>query len=86
LKELKIESVYLGINDGKKEALYKNDFEKYFFDYNGIYEKALAADKFLIMGKKGSGKTILAEYIRKISESDSQWFCEVRSYKLNFRT
>jgi len=81
VEELVIEDVYLGINEGKKEALYKEDFEKYFFDYNGIYEKSLSADKFLILGKKGSGKTILAEFIRKNSQADSQWFCEVRSYK-----
>jgi hypothetical protein len=81
MHKLKIKNVYLGINDGKKEALYKNDFENYFFDYNNMYEQATSKEIFLILGKKGSGKTLLAEYIKKISRPDPQWFCEVRSYK-----
>lgn len=81
MHQLKLKDVYLGITDGKKEALYKSDFEKYFFDYNKIYEQALSKEIFLILGKKGSGKTLLAEYIKRTSEQDGLWFCEVRSYK-----
>ena len=29
---LKLKDIYLGENDGKKEAVYKSDFERYFID------------------------------------------------------
>lgn len=76
-----LKDIYLGINDGKKEALYRNDFENFFFDYQNIYEQAIRPEKYIILGKKGSGKTILAEYINKKSFSNSNWFSEIRSYK-----
>lgn len=76
-----LRDVFLGINDGKKEALLRNDFEKYFYDHQNIIEQALSKEKFLILGKKGSGKTILAEYINKTAKTKADWFTEIRSYK-----
>lgn len=74
--------IYLGINDGKKEALYREDFENYFFDYQNMYEESTKIDKFIIIGKKGSGKTILAEYINKKNQNYAKKSCsEIRSYK-----
>lgn len=70
-----------GYNDGKNEARHVPSFEQYYFDYKGNYEKALRPDKFLILGKKGTGKSILAEYIKRNSEKDSCWFCDINSYK-----
>lgn len=81
MKRLKLSDIYLGVNDGKKEALYRQDFEKYFVDYNNNYNDILKAEKYIILGRKGSGKTILAEYIRKQSENNPLWFCEIKSYK-----
>jgi len=71
----------LGKNDGKKEAKYKEDFENYFYDYNGIYEKILVPERFLLLGKKGTGKSILGEVIKKRAKQKSDWFCEISSYK-----
>lgn len=93
MNQLRLSEIYLGVNDGKKEALYKQDFEKYFVDYNNNYTDILKPQKFIVLGRKGAGKTILAEYIKKQSENDPLWFCVIKSYKdfrfhelINFKT
>ena len=73
--------MFIGYNDGKKEATYRNDFELYYYDYNRSYEKILHDDKYLLLGKKGTGKSLLAEYINKLSQKQPNWFCKIASYK-----
>ncbi|SEV92138.1 hypothetical protein SAMN05421841_0202 [Chryseobacterium wanjuense] len=89
----KLRDIYLGVNDGKKEALYKNDFENYFVEYNNNYNDILKPEKYLIIGRKGSGKTILAEYVKKQAVKKNSWYCKIKSYKdfrfqelINFKT
>lgn len=41
-----LKDIFLGKNDGKKEALYRSDFEKYFFDYQDIYQKLQRPENF----------------------------------------
>lgn len=81
MNDFKLSDIYLGINDGKKEALYRQDFEKFFIDHDNMFEEVIKPNNFLILGRKGSGKTILAQYVKKISLNDSNWFCDVISYK-----
>lgn len=77
----KLENFFIGQNDGKKEAAYREDFENYFYNHNGIYQKVQQREKYLVLGRKGTGKSILGEFIKKKSESDSQWLCSLTSYK-----
>lgn len=81
MDNLKLEDIYLGENDGKKEAIYKNDFERYFIDIDNNFEKLKQDKYFLVLGRKGSGKTYLGQYIKKKAESDPVHFCDVSSYK-----
>lgn len=81
MTRFKLSEIYLGINDGKKESLYRNDFEKFFINHDNMKLEILKPNNFIILGRKGSGKTILAHYIKKIAQSDSNWFCDVTSYK-----
>lgn len=76
-----LKQIFLGEPDGRKEALYRPDFEKFFFDYQNIAEEAINPKNFLFLGRKGSGKTILAEYIKKQASTEPCHFCEIRSYK-----
>lgn len=76
-----LNDIFLGKNDGKKEASYRPDFENYFYDHNKIYQKAMQNDKYLVLGRKGTGKSILGEFIKKKAISDSEWFCNLCSYK-----
>lgn len=57
-----LNDLFIGYNDGKKEAEYRTDFEQYYFNYNGIYDTILRDDKFLLLGKKGTGKSILGAF------------------------
>lgn len=77
----KLRDMFIGFNDGKREASRMKDFEQYYFDYNGNVDKIVKSEKFLLLGKKGTGKSLLAEYINKKSYSDSNWFCKLASYK-----
>lgn len=77
----KVSQIFLGENDGKKEALYHSDFINYYFNYDNIYEKTLEPKTYLVLGKKGTGKTLLAEYIKKKAKDNYGWFCTISSYK-----
>ena len=79
-----IGDLFVGYNDGKKEAAYRENFENYYFNYGRIYDKVLGKDKFLILGRKGTGKTLLAEYMKKQALLKGGWLCEICSCR-NFR-
>ncbi len=81
MKSFALQDLYLGENDGKKESVYKTDFEKFFIDIDKIFEKIQEDKYFLVLGRKGSGKTFLGQYVKKIAESDPLHFCDVSSYK-----
>jgi hypothetical protein len=76
-----LKDFYLGNSDGKKEAQYKHDFEQYFYDHDHLFEKAMARERYLILGRKGTGKTLLAEIIHKHYLDNPTYFCEICSYK-----
>ena len=61
-----ISQISFGTTDGKNEARNPN-FESLFYDGGGYYRK-LKEDplKFLVIGRKGTGKTILVRYFQKI--------------------
>ena len=81
MDQMRLGDIYLGLNDGKKEAVYRSDFERFFVDIDENYEKISDKEKFLILGRKGSGKTFFAQYIKKLSQSNPLHFCEIHSYK-----
>ena len=60
---INLKSVFFGNSDGKNESKNEN-FLNTFFDYNNMYSE-LKSGKFLILGSKGSGKTLLLEYFKK---------------------
>lgn len=76
-----LKDIFLGEPDGKKEALYHSNFEHFFFDYQNIAEEVRNPKTYLVLGRKGSGKTILAEFIRKKAANEPCHYCEIRSYK-----
>ncbi|MGL5596387.1 MAG: hypothetical protein ACRDDH_20860, partial [Cetobacterium sp.] len=68
MTNIKLKDINFGNNDGKNEAAISN-FKDLFFNYENIYEKSLKPEIFLILGRKGSGKTTLIKYIIKNKES-----------------
>lgn len=81
MEVIKLKNIYLGENDGKKEAAYKNDFEKFFVDIDENFEKIQNKKYFLVLGRKGAGKTYFGQYIKKMALVDPLHFCDISSYK-----
>ena len=75
-----ISSIYLGNPDGEDEALENPEFDKFFFNYNKIIEKSLRPLKYLILGKKGTGKTLLCEYLNKSLNEKKDSYCELVAF------
>lgn len=61
---IKLEDLYFGMTDGALEAK-KDNFEELFLNNNNTVEKFIDSSKFVISGRKGTGKTILANSIEK---------------------
>ena len=67
----KIGDIFLGEADGEDEALTQSNFHEFYYDYDGIIRKVMQPLKYLILGKKGTGKTLLGEYINlKLNEEN----------------
>ncbi|MEJ5968491.1 hypothetical protein U0Q88_004530 [Lactiplantibacillus plantarum] len=71
-----ISAISFGKSDGKNEARQPN-FESLFYDGSGDYEK-LKNDplKYLIVGRKGTGKTILARYFMKKMQEEKHTYAK----------
>ena len=90
--EYKIGDIYFGTADGEDEALSlilkQDEFKNYYYDYDNIVEKALHPLRYIILGKKGAGKTLLGEYLnyklKKVDKSFSSIvsFNEFRMHSL----
>ena len=64
-KEITLKDLYLGRADGSQEAEEYN-FENFFYRGNNKYDLLNDdSSKFIISGRKGTGKTILAKYFEK---------------------
>lgn len=63
IKNIKLADIELGNADGEKESSNKN-FQGYFYDRHSDYTLLKDNyDKFIVTGKKGSGKTYLVKYL-----------------------
>lgn len=71
-----IRELYVGDVDGENEAA-SEDFDKLFYRENNNCNRIINGDKFIIQGKKGTGKTILAEYIKYMAKSNGDMICEI---------
>lgn len=58
---MKISKINFGKIDGQNESREPN-FSEMFYDGNGHFDALLNTRKFLVVGRKGTGKTTLAEY------------------------
>jgi len=72
----RIGKIYFGTADGEDEALNfidkQDEFKNFYYDYDNIVEKALQPLRYMILGKKGAGKTLLGEYLNyKLNNSEN---------------
>lgn len=81
---IKLKDIEFGQIDGRNEAELQ-EFEDLFYNNDGIYEKLLHQNIFIVSGRKGSGKTTLIEYfIKKNNSKANKVFSRKDSYE-NFR-
>lgn len=68
----KDESIFLGAPEAEAEALPNSrmPLEKVYKDYSNLID-GLSNERFIVVGRKGSGKSAFAEHICQISQGDS---------------
>lgn len=80
MNNFKLNKLVFGKNDGKREAQL-DEFENLFYDFDDLYYRAIEPFNFLILGRKGTGKTLLAELIKKRADGVDNWICKLENYK-----
>lgn len=74
-------AINFGLSAGEDEASrYPTLLKKGFFDSQGIIAQLLDEPKFLVLGYKGSGKSLIGEKLFQMAQDRHDWFC--RKYKL----
>ncbi|SDB20627.1 hypothetical protein SAMN02910293_01053 [Streptococcus henryi] len=68
---MKIKDINFGQINGRNESKEPN-FSEMFYDGNGHYKELESTRKFLIVGRKGTGKTTLAEYFLTSSKKNQE--------------
>src|SRR5581483_6687117 len=80
----KIGDIYFGSADGEDEALdlldKQDQFKNFYYDYDNIVEKALQPLRYLVLGKKGAGKTLLGEYLNYKLNNVENSLCKIVSF------
>ncbi len=70
MNDFKLSNIKIGYADGEKEAE-EDNFSDLFYTDNNKYNELLSKYKFIVSGRKGTGKTILAKYYQKINNNGS---------------
>ncbi len=72
---VRLKDFNIGHDDGEQEAA-DSIFVELFYTDNDNYNSILDKNKFIIKGKKGTGKTLLAEYVKTKHNKKNQ-MCEI---------
>ena len=77
--------IYLGSPEAEAEATSSSRISLYdvYEDYHGLIQ-SIMHEKFIILGRKGSGKSAFAEYVYEFSKRDPNTFCGfIRKTEIN---
>lgn len=77
---MRLKEFILGYPNGEHEAKLVENFDTFFYDYDSNSERVLDENRFLVLGRKGVGKTLLAEYVKKKASTQQDWLCDIVSY------
>lgn len=66
----------LGEVDGKKEAR-DPAFENLFYLGDGYYDELTKPNKYIVIGRKGTGKSVLINYYKKQIDKKTNSFCKI---------
>lgn len=81
-KKFTLKNINLGKIAGENEASYLENFEKFFYDDQEYSKEVLEPNIYFVIGRKGTGKSLLAYYIRKIHKQQPQRVTETISLKI----
>lgn len=74
---LNFKDINFGLASGEKEAVeYPDLVKKGFFDDDKIIEELIKGNKYLVLGYKGSGKSLIGEKLLFQSKEDKTYSCE----------
>ncbi|MEZ7792172.1 P-loop ATPase, Sll1717 family [Niallia circulans] len=71
-----LSKLYIGNIDGEQESS-RDNFEQLFYTKNSKFDEIMQPEKFIISGRKGTGKTILANYIVKKTNNNKNYYSRV---------
>ncbi|WP_315111003.1 P-loop ATPase, Sll1717 family [Clostridium intestinale] len=74
--EITLNDMFIGYSDGELEANDDKFLELFYVENNKYKQIMSSSSKFIISGRKGTGKTILAKYIEK-KELESNKLCKI---------
>lgn len=77
---VKLNEFNIGQVSGENEARSEN-FEELFFTGNKKYEELKKPEKYIIMGRKGTGKTLLAYYFKRKALENNLKSCKISTLK-----
>ena len=81
--DFSLSKIFLGNAEGKREAALE-DFENFYYDHGNIATRLVKQKTTLLLGAKGSGKTILAEYIKKTNTVGGTFVAIETFYEFQF--
>lgn len=76
VRQVPLKELFIGNIDGETEAA-RDDFEQLFYTKNSKFDEIMRPEKFIISGRKGTGKTILAKYVHKKINEIPNNYCEI---------
>ncbi|WP_176519067.1 P-loop ATPase, Sll1717 family [Bacillus thuringiensis] len=76
VKKVPLKKLFIGNIDGEDEAA-REDFNQLFYTKNRKFDEIMRPEKFIIAGRKGSGKTILAKYVHNKVNENKGSYCEI---------
>lgn len=84
-KQLNSDYIFLGATEAEAEALptSKMPLSSVYEDHHNLIE-SLQNEKFIVCGRKGSGKSAFAEYVLSLTEDNPNMFCKfIRQSEVN---
>lgn len=77
IQRVKIGNIFLGEVDGESESRRKN-FEELFYGDEETYNKLIDEEKFLVIGRKGTGKSFLGNYlVHKVKKLNKNYISKI---------
>ena len=77
-ERIKLSEIYLGDVDGETEVAKCKNFYDLFYCRDEVIDGLINGNKYVIIGRKGTGKTLLSYFIKSIiEEKGNNYHCKI---------